>query len=208
MIPQEICAWLHLSHQHHYHSNCTCTLGPRCYSSALSQDPCPQPLTACVPGLVPRGMPLFKISSYGPPKKKKKKREEGQQLPPVRTCATLASIATHRTSLVLDTEATCHLWWNYPLADRSAKKLYCYTLPGSRKSTLHPTKLSPQSHPVGKSFSIEASLKRCFLFKCKVFYFIYLMLLWVRLFYLFSNILLLMYRTLWILWCWFCILQS
>ena len=70
----------------------------------------PQPLTACVPGLVPRGMPLFKISSYGhPPPKKKKKEKKAQQLPPVRTPVTLVSIATHRTALVLDTEATCHL---------------------------------------------------------------------------------------------------
>lgn len=40
-----------------------------------------------------------------------------------------------------------------PLADRSAKKLYCYTLPGIRNTTLHPTKLEPPEPPEVGSLS-------------------------------------------------------
>lgn len=107
LVPQEICTWLHLSHQHHCSSNCTCTLGPRyCNSSLCLTLGSIVTLTACVPGLVPRRIPSVRAFPMD-----HKKRRGPQKSSLLRTPVALASTATYRISLVLATEDTgCFCW--------------------------------------------------------------------------------------------------
>ena len=148
LVPQEICTWLHLSHQHHCSRNCTCTLGPRCCSSSLCLTPgFTVTLTACVPGLVPRRIPSVRTSPMD-----HKKRRGPQQPSLLRTPVALVSTATYRTSLVLATEDTGRFCWDCPqLTELHGDYV---AVPSQEPEMLHctPPSWSPQRHLKVKVF--------------------------------------------------------
>lgn len=156
LVPQEICTWLHLSHQHHYSSNCTCTLGPRyCNSSLCLTLGSIVTLTACVPGLVPRRIPSVRAFPMD-----HKKRRGPQKSSLLRTPVALASTATYRISLVLATEDTgCFCWDCHQLMELQRDYV---AVPSQESEMLHytPPSWSPRATGRWKSFSFEASLKR------------------------------------------------